>query len=65
MDPTKTAVAHHQNMVAGLSGFHHHIRERIHIRAPVRRLDAGIGHFRHLPRNMLRLQQEDLIGASS
>jgi hypothetical protein len=64
MDAAKTAVAHHQNMVARVGGFHHHIRQRIDIGAPVRRLDAGFRHFRHLPRNMLRLQQEHFIGAA-
>ena len=64
MDPTKTAVAHHQNMVARLSGFHHHICQRIHIATPVCRLNAGFCHFCHLPRNMRRLQQEDFIGTT-
>ena len=64
MDPTKTAVAHHQNMVARLSGFHHHICQRIHIATPVCRLNAGFCHFCHLPRNMRWLQQEDFIGTT-
>ena len=36
----------------------------IDVGAPVGRLDAGFRHFRHLPRNMLRLQEEHFIGAA-
>ena len=51
-------------MVARVGGFDHHLRQGIDVGAPVGRLDAGFRHFRHLPRNMLRLQEEHFIGAA-
>ena len=62
MDATEAAVAHYQNVISRLGGFHDHIRQGIDIDMPMGRLHAGLCHFRYLPGNMLRLQQEDLIG---
>ncbi len=45
MDAAETAVAHHRDVIAGLCGFHHHIRQRIDISTPVSRLYAGVRHF--------------------
>ena len=64
MNAAEAAVAHHQNVIARLCGFHHHVHQRVEIRAPVRRLHAGIRHFRHLPRNVVRLEQEHFVGAA-
>ncbi len=64
VNAAKTAVAHHQNVVARLCGFHHHVHQRVEIRAPVRRLHTGISHFRYLPWNVMRLEQEHFVGAA-
>ena len=64
MNAAKSTVAHHQNVVARMGGFNNHIHQRIDIGAPVRRLYASISHFSNLPRDMLRLQQEDLVRAT-
>ncbi len=64
VNTAETAVAHHQNVVARLCGFHHHVHQRVEIRAPMRRLHAGIRHFRDLPRNVVRLEQEHFVGTA-
>ena len=64
MNAAKTTVAHDQNVVARMRGLHNHIHQRIDIGAPVRGLYAGVSYFSYLPRNMLRLQQEDLVGTT-
>ncbi len=51
------------DMVARVGGLTT-ISAGIDVGAPVGRLDAGFRHFRHLPRNMLRLQEEHFIGAA-
>ena len=64
MNAAKSAVAHHQNVVARMGSFNNHLHQCIDIGAPVRGLNAGVSHFSDLPRNMLRLQQEDFVRAA-
>ena len=55
--PPETAVAHHQNVIARLCGFHHHVHQRVEYprsNAPAAR---RYRHFRHLPRNVVRLMK--------
>ncbi len=60
----EAAVAHDQNVVARLRGFNNHLYQRVDVGAPVGWLNAGVSHFHHLPRNVVRLEQEHFISAT-